>query len=121
MADVTDLRAGADGAPTTVPAATPPAGRRRRHYTQLSRVDKAMLTLMVGVPATLHILLVWIPAILTGILSFAAWDNLAPVSDVRFVGFRNFWQIFTIFDNRLFPPEQIIENQCQKRDEQQDG
>jgi multiple sugar transport system permease protein len=80
-----------------------PRKRRRRHYSQLSLVDKAVLGVMVGVPALLHIMLVWIPAILTAILSFAEWDNLKPVGDIRFVGFRNYWQIFTIFDNKLFP------------------
>ena len=45
----------------------------------------------------------WIPAILTAVLSFAEWDNLLPISEVSPVGFRNYWQIFTVFDNRLFP------------------
>ena len=31
------------------------------------------------------------------------WDNLAPVGKAKAVGFRNFWQIFTIFDTKLFP------------------
>ena len=84
------------------PTTAPPRGRRRR-FSQLSRADKIVLGLMVGVPSALHIVLVWIPAILTAILSFAEWDNLEPVSDARFVGFRNYWQIFTIFDNVLFP------------------
>ena len=76
---------------------------RRRRFSQLSVTDKLVLGVMVGVPAALHILLVWIPAILTGILSFAEWDNLQPIRDISFVGFRNYWQIFTIFDNKLFP------------------
>ncbi len=58
---------------------------------------------MVGVPAFLHIMLVWIPAIVTGVLSFTEWDNLAPLGSDQLVGFHNYWQIFTIFDNRLFP------------------
>ena len=57
---------------------------------------------MVGVPAVLHIGLVWIPAMLTVILSFAEWDNLAPLSDIRDVGFRNYWFIFTVFEGDLF-------------------
>jgi multiple sugar transport system permease protein len=61
------------------------------------------LTIMVGVPATIHILLVWIPAAATVVLSFAEWDNLLPLSDARFVGFQNYWIIFTIFDTNLFP------------------
>jgi multiple sugar transport system permease protein len=77
--------------------------RRRRRSSQLSRVDKIVLGVMVGVPAFLHITLVWLPAIATAVLSFAQWDNLQPVSAIQFVGFRNYWQIFTIFDNKLFP------------------
>jgi multiple sugar transport system permease protein len=78
------------------------AGRRRRFQT-FTRRDRLWLTLMVGIPASLHILLVWIPALLTAVLSFAEWDNLLPISEVSPVGFRNYWQIFTVFDNRLFP------------------
>jgi multiple sugar transport system permease protein len=84
-------------------AVTAPRKGRRRRFSQLSRLDKAVLGVMVGVPTFIHILLVWIPAILTGVLSFAAWDNLKPVSAIRFVGFRNYYQIFTIFDTKLFP------------------
>lgn len=57
---------------------------------------------MVGVPAALHIGLVWIPAALTVGLSFAEWDNLAPLSDIRDIGFRNYWFIFTVFEGDLF-------------------
>jgi multiple sugar transport system permease protein len=76
---------------------------RRRHFQTFTRRDRLWLTLMVGIPATLHIVLVWIPALLTAVLSFAEWDNLLPISEVSPVGFRNYWQIFTIFDNQLFP------------------
>ena len=65
--------------------------------------DRMWLWLFVGIPAFLHIVLVWIPAIATGVLSFTQWDNLAPLTAIKFVGFNNYWQIFTIFDNRLFP------------------
>ncbi|MEN9643821.1 MAG: hypothetical protein RL238_490 [Actinomycetota bacterium] len=87
---------------TDIAEAAPPVGRRRR-FSQLSRNDKIVLSVMVGVPAFLHIVLVWIPAILTGVLSFMEWDNVTPISSAEFVGFRNYWQIFTIFDNQLFP------------------
>ena len=59
--------------------------------------------MFVGIPAFLHIVLVWIPAIITAVLSFTQWDNLAPLGAIRSVGLRNYWEIFTIFDNRLFP------------------
>ncbi|MEQ1701939.1 MAG: sugar ABC transporter permease, partial [Ilumatobacteraceae bacterium] len=74
-----------------------------RHFSQLSPVDKLVLGLMVGVPSFLHIVLVWIPAILTAVLSFTKWDNVTPVSTIEMVGFQNYWQIFTVFDSALFP------------------
>jgi multiple sugar transport system permease protein len=58
---------------------------------------------MVGVPAALHIALVWIPAILTIALSFTYWDVLRPISTIKAVGFQNYWFIFTVFDGDLFP------------------
>ena len=82
--------------------ATSRKGRRRRS-TALTRSDRIWLTIMVGVPATIHILLVWIPAMATIVLSFAEWDNLLPLSEARLVGFQNYWIIFTIFDTNLFP------------------
>ena len=84
----------------------PQAGRRRRRrrrYTTLSRGDRIWLGVLVGVPAFLHILLVWIPALATTALSFTRWDNLAPLTDIRAVGFQNYWFIFTVFDTNLFP------------------
>ena len=76
---------------------------RRRRFSQLRRRDRVVLGFMVGVPAALHICLVWIPAICTAILSFAKWDNVRPLHTVRFVGFKNYWTIFTVFDSQLFP------------------
>ena len=90
----------------TTPAVDPPAGRhrrRRRRYTTLSKGDRFWLGVMVGVPAFLHIILVWIPALATTALSFTEWDNLAPLTDIRAVGFQNYWFIFTVFDTNLFP------------------
>ncbi|NND76455.1 MAG: sugar ABC transporter permease [Ilumatobacter sp.] len=82
--------------------AAPRKGRRRRS-TALTKSDKIWLSLMVGIPATIHILLVWIPALATVVLSFMEWDNLLPIGEAQPVGFRNYWVIFTIFDTNLFP------------------
>ena len=78
-----------------------PGTRARRMG--LGRGDRAWLVAMVGIPTFLHVVLVWIPALITGVLSFTRWDNLAPLSAIQFVGARNYWEIATIFDNRLFP------------------
>jgi ABC-type sugar transport system permease subunit len=58
---------------------------------------------MVGIPAFLHIVLVWIPALLTVALSFARWNNLDPLTDITPVGGENYRTIVTVFGVRLFP------------------
>jgi multiple sugar transport system permease protein len=77
--------------------------QKRRQYSMLTGKDRLWLWLMVGVPAFLHIVLVWVPALATIILSIFEWGNLQPVADAKPIGFRNYWQIFTIFDSDLFP------------------
>lgn len=62
-----------------------------------SNSDRTWLALLAGVPATLHIALVWVPALLTVVLSFTAWDNLAPLSAIEWVGDLNYRWIFTIY------------------------
>jgi multiple sugar transport system permease protein len=86
---------------TTDQTTTPRKGRRR--LSTLTRRDKIVLGLMVGIPSFIHIVLVWIPAAATIVLSFTEWDNLTPLSEAKFVGFQNYWVIFTIFDTELFP------------------
>ena len=62
-----------------------------------SNTDRAWLALLAGVQATLHIALVWVPALLTVVLSLFAWDNLAPLSAIEWVGKLNYQWIFTIY------------------------
>jgi multiple sugar transport system permease protein len=56
---------------------------------------------MVGIPSFFHIALVWIPAIFTAVMSFTEWNDISGFEKV--VGFRNYWEIFTIFEDPLFP------------------
>ena len=83
-------------------ATAPHPVRRRRRFSALSGSDRIWLWAMVGIPAFLHIVLVWIPALLTVGLSFTEWDNLAPLTEISAVGFQNYWFIFTVFDGDLF-------------------
>ena len=65
--------------------------RRRRAF---SRQDRATLTAFVGVPTALHVLLVWIPAMMTVALSFTYWNGV-NISDIHWAGFNNYITIFT--------------------------
>jgi multiple sugar transport system permease protein len=69
----------------------------------MSRSDKTALWVMAGIPTALHVLFVWVPALATVILSFTKWDGIAAFSKIKAVGFRNYWQIFRIFDDKIFP------------------
>ncbi len=79
-----------------------PRGRRSR-LQQLTFSDRVWLKFAIGIPVAVHVIFVWLPALLTAILSFMKWDNLRPPASAEPVGFRNYWQIFTIFDTKLFP------------------
>ncbi len=56
---------------------------------------------MAGIPAILHITLVWIPTIASIVLSFTDWKGIR-FSDLQWVGFKNYEQIFTVFQRNFF-------------------
>ncbi len=57
---------------------------------------------MVGIPTIIHVVFVWLPAIATILLSFTKWDGL-KVGTWNPLGFRNYWTIFTVLEDKLFP------------------
>jgi multiple sugar transport system permease protein len=71
--------------------------RRRRRAARLSGGDRVAVALMVGVPLFVVVGLVWVPTILSGVLSFTSWDGIGGVSTIEWVGTRNYKQIFEIY------------------------
>lgn len=69
---------------------------RRRAF---SRADRTTLAAFVGVPLFFHLLLVWVPAFLTIILSFTYWSGIS-VSRIKWAGLANYKNIF--FDTPAF-------------------
>ncbi|WP_349627276.1 sugar ABC transporter permease [Arthrobacter sp. C9C5] len=67
------------------PRAAAPAGRVRR----LSRRDKWVLSLMVGLPTLIQLVLVWIPTLLSAALSFTRWNGLS-LEDIKPAGLSNY-------------------------------
>ena len=59
--------------------------------------------MIVGVPTAIHIMFVWVPALSTVVLSFTEWDGLEAAARGSSIGFSNYWQVFTVFDNKFFP------------------
>ncbi|SCL31704.1 carbohydrate ABC transporter membrane protein 1, CUT1 family (TC 3.A.1.1.-) [Micromonospora nigra] len=72
------------------PAATTRRGGRGPRLRLLSRTDRVIITLMVAVPLLLVVALVWLPALATVALSGTNWDGIGPVSEIEWIGARNY-------------------------------
>jgi multiple sugar transport system permease protein/raffinose/stachyose/melibiose transport system permease protein len=72
-------------------AARPARSRRRRAFSQ---GDRLTLGVFVGVPTFLHVVLVWLPAVLTILLSFTFWTGI-NFGDIKWAGLDNYTNIFT--------------------------
>ncbi|MEW2383926.1 sugar ABC transporter permease [Micromonospora sp. NPDC047707] len=79
------------------PAATTTTGGRGRRLRLLSRTDRVVIALMVLVPLLLVVALVWLPALATVALSTTDWDGIGPVSEIEFVGARNYSDVVNIY------------------------
>jgi multiple sugar transport system permease protein len=67
--------------PRTPAAATAKApSRRRRRLGRLSRRDKIVVTLLLGVPVLLDLAFIWGPALATVLLSFTKWNGVGGLS-----------------------------------------
>ncbi|HTI21341.1 MAG TPA: sugar ABC transporter permease [Kutzneria sp.] len=80
----------------------PPRRRARRKSTALSLTDRIVLLLMVGIPAVVHVALVWVPTIGSIVLSFSEWDGIGGLSDIKWIGTKNYVDVFTAYP-RFWP------------------
>ncbi len=86
-------------APVTGAEPRPSAPKRRRggqgSFNRLSRADRIVVALMVGVPTILVLWLVWLPGILSVVLSFASWQGIGGVDTIKWIGLDNYQNVFT--------------------------
>ena len=68
-------------------------GRLRRRYSLLTRRDKMVLAVMVAIPTLIQLIFIWIPTVLSVLLSFVRWNGLA-FSDIRPAGTANYEFVF---------------------------
>ena len=68
--------------------------RKKRRYSLLTRHDKLLLVLMVGLPLTLDMLLIWGPTLASVGLSFTNWSGIGPVTGKNWVGLKNYQFLF---------------------------
>ena len=71
------------------------AGSRQGRYHVLTRYDRRILILMVGVPLLLDVALIWWPTLSSVLLSFTNWDGVGPVTAQNFIGLKNYQFMFT--------------------------
>jgi multiple sugar transport system permease protein/raffinose/stachyose/melibiose transport system permease protein len=80
-------------APVSAARATAKSRAPRRHLRQLTRRDRIVLGVMIGIPTLIQLVLVWIPTIASIILSFFKWDGLG-LSGFHFNGLTNYNFVF---------------------------
>jgi multiple sugar transport system permease protein len=64
--------------------------RKKRRYSLLTRQDKLLLTLMVGVPLTLCIVFIWGPTLASIGFSFTNWSGIGAIQQRNLVGLKNY-------------------------------
>jgi multiple sugar transport system permease protein len=74
-----------------------PGKRRKTRYSLLTRRDKLTIGAMVGVPAFIHIFLIWVPAIGSVILSFSSWNGIGGLDKIKWIGFKNYENLINVY------------------------
>lgn len=83
--------------PTTATRQTGEAVRRRRRLRQLTVADRIVIGLMLVIPLLLVLVLVWMPAVATVLLSFTNWNGIGDLSRIKWVGLTNYVNVVTIY------------------------
>jgi ABC-type sugar transport system permease subunit len=79
------------------PGATAVSGRIRRRYSLLTRRDKTVLALMVGVPLFFDVALIWGPTVVSFFLSFTNWNGIGSPFEANVIGLKNYENLFTAY------------------------
>tara|TARA_B110000503_G_scaffold12501_1_gene16987 strand:- start:20920 stop:21831 length:912 start_codon:yes stop_codon:yes gene_type:complete len=73
--------------------------KKNRSRRSLSGTDRFTLSAFIGIPSFLQIILLWVPSLVTIILSFTYWNGVR-ISDIKWAGFQNYKNIF--LNNPIF-------------------
>ena len=80
---------------TTPTTEVAPQGRPKRK--RLAPRDRAVVIAMIVIPSLFVICLVWIPAVLSVVLSFGSWNGIGDLDTIQWVGTKNYSDITTIY------------------------
>ena len=96
-APATAEQSGVTGAAVSPAAGTGARGRIRRHYSLLTRTDKLVLGLMVGIPLVFDLALIWGPTLASFLISFTNWNGIGSPLDAKVIGTKNYENLFTAY------------------------
>jgi multiple sugar transport system permease protein len=74
-------------------AAVDKPGRSR--HTLLTRRDKLVLAVMVGIPLFLDLALIWGPTVASVLFSFTNWNGIGAITDKNLIGLKNYEYLVT--------------------------
>ena len=72
------------------------APKRRRH-SLLTRRDKLILALFVGIPLFFDLALIWGPTIVSVLFSFTNWNGIGGITANNIIGLKNYQNLFTAY------------------------
>ncbi len=93
----TTSSSGASAPPGPVIGGADVLANPRRKYSLLTRRDKVVMGLMVGIPTFLCISLIWLPTIFSIGLSFTNWQGYTGLEAKNFIGVKNYVTLFTVY------------------------
>ena len=97
VAPATAEQSGVTGAAVS-PATGMGARRRiRRRYSLLTRTDKLVLGLMVGIPLAFDLALIWGPTLASFLISFTNWNGIGSPLDAKVIGTKNYENLLTAY------------------------
>src|SRR5688572_14023351 len=86
-----------DEAPQPAPTAERPAAPSQGREKKLGGRDRFTVITMVTIPLLLVLALVWLPALLSVVLSFGRWNGFGDLDTIEWVGVQNYEDIVTIY------------------------
>ena len=68
---------------------------RKRRYSLLTRRDRLVLLVMLGIPVALDVVFIWGPTVVSILLSFTNWRGIGAITPANVVGIKNYVFLFT--------------------------
>jgi len=63
----------------------------------LSRGDRVVVALMLGIPLLVDVVFIWFPALASVLLSFTRWNGIGGLSAAKWFGVQNYVQAATVY------------------------